>query len=261
MQLLLVTAGTAEAAVEGRNEMSVKRFVLVALLAAVVVTPAWAARTPLSEEQRFAPQAAIDFAPHPELFGTQETFNSSAATFPQWTDMERRAAKEFAADDHACSSRADTHCTPAEWSQLVAELRPLPLREKIERANEAMNRLPYIPTAVNWHRSMYWEAPFQFLRHGGQCQDYAIAKYFLLRQAGVPAEAMRMVVLRDTAIAEDHAVLAVYVDGQAMVLDNLRADIVSTDRATAYRPYYSINETGWWRHTGARAQGFAMASR
>ena len=37
---------------------------------------------------------------------------------------------------------------------------------------------------------------------------------------------MRMVVLRDTAINLDHAVLAVYVDGEPQLLDNLRGDIV-----------------------------------
>jgi len=100
---------------------------------------------------------------------------------------------------------------------------------------------------------MYWETAFEFLRHGGQCQDYAIAKYLLLREAGVPANLMRMVVLRDAAIGLDHAVLAVYVDGEPMLLDNLHAGIVPASEASNYHPYYSINENGWWYHFGGQA--------
>jgi predicted transglutaminase-like cysteine proteinase len=100
---------------------------------------------------------------------------------------------------------------------------------------------------------MYWESPFEFLRHGGQCQDYAIAKYLLLRAAGVPAEQMRMVVLRDAAIDLDHAVLVVYVNGEPMLLDNLRGNIVPARSVSYYHPYYSINENGWWTHFGGQA--------
>jgi predicted transglutaminase-like cysteine proteinase len=100
---------------------------------------------------------------------------------------------------------------------------------------------------------MYWETAFEFLHYGGQCQDYAIAKYLLLRAAGVPADQMRMVVLRDTAINLDHAVLAVYVDGQPQLLDNLRNDIVAANSVSDYHPYYSINENGWWYHFGGQA--------
>jgi predicted transglutaminase-like cysteine proteinase len=81
-------------------------------------------------------------------------------------------------------------------------------------------------------------------------QDYAIAKYELLRQAGVPASAMRMVVLRDTAIGRDHAVLVVYVDGVPLVLDILDPAIVPAAAGMPYRPYYSINENAWWYHLG-----------
>ncbi|HEX3971291.1 MAG TPA: hypothetical protein VHX19_08200 [Stellaceae bacterium] len=56
-------------------------------------------------------------------------------------------------------------------------------------------------------------------------------------------------VLRATALGEDHAVLVVNVDGEALVLDNLRTDVVPMSAATSYRPYYSINELGWWPHT------------
>jgi predicted transglutaminase-like cysteine proteinase len=200
------------------------------------------------------------YAQHAALFGSYEIYSPSTRRFKQWTDMLARAAVERKEARHVCASRSDTGCVPAEWQGLVTRLRGLDLRRKIAVANRAMNRHPYVPTATNWHRSMYWESPFEFLRHGGQCQDYAIAKYLLLRAAGVPANQMRIIVLRDAAIQRDHAVLAVYVDGEPMLLDNLRGDIVPASAVHDYHPYYSINEKGWWTHFGGQAMSRVAAN-
>ena len=54
----------------------------------------------------------------------------------------------------------------------------------------------------------------------GDCEDFAIAKYFALRDLGFPASQMRIVVLKDTLRNLDHAVTAVYLDGDAWILDN-----------------------------------------
>src|SRR5436309_645079 len=58
----------------------------------------------------------------------------------------------------------------------------------------------------------YWETPFEFIRKNGQCQDYATTKFLLLRAAGVPNDAMRLVVVHDIERDLDHAVLVVYVE-------------------------------------------------
>jgi predicted transglutaminase-like cysteine proteinase len=212
--------------------------------------PAFAARTPATDTSY---EQDYSYAAHGALFGSREVYSSSTWRFAQWTDMMQRTEAAYKASTHTCTSRADTNCTPAEWQSLINGLKGLDLRAQITRVNDAMNSHPYVATAQNWHRSMYWESPFEFLSYGGQCQDYAIAKYELLRAAGVPADLMRMVVLRDTAIGVDHAVLAVYVDGQPMLLDNLRRDIVPASSVSSYRPYYSINENGWWTHFGGQA--------
>ncbi|HEV8015397.1 MAG TPA: transglutaminase-like cysteine peptidase [Stellaceae bacterium] len=190
---------------------------------------------------------------HAALFGSHEVYSQSTWRFAQWTEMLARSAVETKDAQHLCTTQTETQCTPPEWQALLDRMRGLDLRQQIDIANDAMNRHPYVPTMQNWHRSMYWETAFEFLRRGGQCQDYAIAKYLLLRAAGVPAELMRMVVLRDAAIGLDHAILAVYVDGEPLLLDNLRADIVPAAGVGYYHPYYSINETGWWFHFGGQS--------
>ena len=218
--------------------------------ACMAAVPSFAARTPPTDSSY---EQDYSYAKHAALFGSSEVYSPSTRPFKQWTEMLERADAERRDAQHVCASGYDTHCVPAEWQSLVDQLRGLDIRQQIEIANEAMNRQRYVPTSVNWHRAMYWESPFEFLRYGGQCQDYAIAKYLLLRAAGVPADQMRMVVLRDAAIGLDHAVLAVYVDGEPLLLDNLRTGIVPARTVSYYHPYYSINENGWWSHFGGQA--------
>lgn len=216
------------------------------LFLSICAAPAFASLPPATTTA-LASVPKLGFAPTPSLFGTQEIFHADTSPFQQWTGMLTRANAQFAASAASCPN-GRSYCATSEWTQLAAQLAPLPLRAKVERANAALNSVPYVPSARNWGRASFWETPLEFLTYGGQCQDYAIAKYMLLRQAGVAAEQMRIVVLRATAINEDHAVLVVYVDGEALLLDNLRAAVVPAESITTYRPYYSINETGWWQH-------------
>ncbi len=139
-------------------------------------------------------------------------------------------------------------CEPREWHRIVELLKPLDLRAKLTAVNDLVNRYPYTPSSANWNQPNYWETPFEFLHKSGQCQDYAITKFMLLRAAGVPNDLMRVVVLRDMRLGLDHAVAVVYVDGEALMLDNQIAAVTPVAGIHHYQPYYSINETGWWLH-------------
>jgi predicted transglutaminase-like cysteine proteinase len=187
----------------------------------------------------------------PALFGTREVFAPDSSAFFKWHGMLERFAGERRQAAAACAAGAIERCEPAEWGALVAALKPLDLRAKLDRVNAAINGHPYVPSRVNWHESNHWETPFEFLSKGGQCQDYAITKYLLLRAAGVPAASLRVVVLRDTHLGLDHAVTIAYVEGEALVLDNQQREVVPASRLDYYRPYYSINEQGWWLHRAA----------
>jgi predicted transglutaminase-like cysteine proteinase len=216
---------------------------------------AFASRTDISDNSfstttATADSSTINGSPI-TTFGAHQSFGGDLARFTQWTDMQTRNTQEQAATK-PCAQGEASGCTPREWTQLIAEMQGKSLRQKVEIANTAMNQHPYVPTEQNWHRAMYWESPFQFLRAGGQCQDYAIAKYELLRDAGVPANQLEMVVLHATALGADHAVLVAYVDGQSLVMDNMTAQIVPSNQDTTYRPYYALNENGWQRFNGGQ---------
>ena len=66
-----------------------------------------------------------------------------------------------------------------------------------------------------------WSAPLQTLGTGrGDCEDYAIAKYVALREAGVAEDDLRLVIVRDLSLGADHAVTVTRLGGQWIVLDN-----------------------------------------
>ena len=90
--------------------------------------------------------------------------------------------------------------------------------------------------------------PQQFLTKDGDCEDYAITKFYSLLTLGFSNDQMRVVVLNDLNLRVAHAVLVVYVDGVAWLLDNQIRDVVLADAVRHYRAIYSVNETTWWLH-------------
>jgi predicted transglutaminase-like cysteine proteinase len=168
-----------------------------------------------------------------------------------------RFSQQEHSPDTACSDSA-ANCPAEIWKQLVAELRALPLRARIERVNDILNRVPYVPAAVNWHDAAYWETPYEFLARGGQCQDYAIAKYLALRESGVPENALRFVVVHDNQAELDHAIALVDVDGVSLALDNQLAAVTPVELLRQrYSPYYALNDQGWWSYMSPSAMPVA----
>lgn len=75
----------------------------------------------------------------------------------------------------------------------------------------------------------------------GDCEDYAIAKFVALQEAGVSADDLRIVILQDDIRNEYHAVVAARLDGNWLMLDNLHMVMVEDRRVRAYHPVFLIN--------------------
>jgi predicted transglutaminase-like cysteine proteinase len=195
-----------------------------------------------------------------ELFGMQEVYSTNLTPFTKWDGVVARVERERADGTAICEMQTTNQpCVAQWWASFVAELSRLPLRERIARVNSVLNQVPYVTAQANWHDPNHWETPYEFLARGGQCQDYAIAKFMALEQSGVPQEALRLAVVRDTEKAADHAVAVVYVDGAALVLDNQNQAVVPASAHGRYRPYYSINRAGWWYPVAEPAGGAKIA--
>jgi predicted transglutaminase-like cysteine proteinase len=185
---------------------------------------------------------------HPKLFGTTETRSSQLGVFTHWTGMIERMRTTPEPFSNVCEVPQEGRCHLKDWNSFLDGLKGLDRHAQLERVNAFMNAFPYIDDITNWGRANYWEAPLEFLHKSGDCKDYAIAKYMSLRYLGWPIDELRIVVVRDVNLSADHAILAVYIDGQILILDNQIRQVTNAESIHHYRPYYSINEEAWWFH-------------
>ncbi|MCH9013371.1 MAG: transglutaminase-like cysteine peptidase [Proteobacteria bacterium] len=190
------------------------------------------------------------------LFGSLEFKSNSLKALPQWRrvlasfPVERAAFDRCLADPAACTSP-----TQKNWRRMVRSAAKLAPRERLTAVNDFFNRWPYRQDAELYGRSEYWATPREFMSRSGDCEDYAIAKYFALRTLGFGREALRIVVLKDRIRGIGHAVLAVYLADDTLILDNLSSLIVSHSRYKHYVPQVSMNETTRWAHVGGNREG------
>ncbi|MBV9559681.1 MAG: transglutaminase-like cysteine peptidase [Bradyrhizobium sp.] len=129
------------------------------------------------------------------------------------------------------------------------------------RSHEGRARLGQVNRAINlaihpmsdlaqYGEEDVWSSPLvTFDRGAGDCEDYAIAKWIALQLAGVAAEDLQIVVLRDAMNGEDHAVTAARLDGHWLMLDNRRMAMVEDSAVRNYRPLFSIGEAGVMRYS------------
>lgn len=144
----------------------------------------------------------------------------------------------------------------AQWNE-AARLAPV---------NQFFNlRLAFRDDQEIWGQADYWASPMETLEKGaGDCEDFAIAKYFSLLAMGTPVQHLRLVYVRATGVpgtpagqATPHMVLAYYANPQAepLILDNLVPEILGASRRTDLSPVFSFNGEGLWRGTQGATAG------
>lgn len=181
------------------------------------------------------------------LFGSEEKASYNLKPFTKWIGMFERFEKDI-------KSRHAQH-DMNQWKAELAQFKGLPLHIMAARINDMINKVPYITDDRNWSKSDYWATPVEFLERGGDCEDFAIAKYTALRALGVPEERLRVAIVHDKIKNIPHAVLAVYTDQGVYVLDNQVKNIINASHLERYRPIYSINRTAWWLHSAPQSGG------
>jgi len=178
---------------------------------------------------------------YPALFGAEEKRSGNIKPFTKWSAM-------FTRFEQAVEQPANQN-TLKTWQAKLQGMQGLALPEMARAVNTMVNATRYIGDDVNWGQTDYWGTPLEFFARGGDCEDFAIAKYASLRALGVPESRMRIAIVQDTQKNIPHAVLVVYTDHDALVLDNQSPLVKTSAEARQYRPIFSINRTGWWLHT------------
>lgn len=194
------------------------------------------------------------YAATPGLFGTIEVPHTSLKPFPKWTGVLKRYFKEQKKRSGNCVQTRFNKCYWIIWNKLLDSTRDESPKKQLNLVNTFMNRFRYIVDPINWGVKDYWASPPQFFKKYGDCEDYAIAKYMSLKALGWNPKDMRIIVVNDMNLKIAHAVLAVKLDGKEYILDNQISIVITSTRIRHYRPIYSVNEFGWWRHYPKRAK-------
>ena len=136
-----------------------------------------------------------------------------------------------------------------KWREILLSDPHMDEAKKLELVNRFFNTLPFVSDLEHWGKLDYWAAPEEFLAtNGGDCEDFAIAKYLTLREIGVPAERMRITYVKAMTLNQAHMVLTYYSrpDAEPLVLDNLQSSIKPASQRQDLVPVYSFNGDNLW---------------
>jgi predicted transglutaminase-like cysteine proteinase len=192
--------------------------------------------------------------PNDEPFGMTAFVQPEGQLATKWHEIqvdlaeEEPILKECVADESKCTSAA------ARFVAIVMNISQQIGRARLELANQQVNSaIRYKTDAEQWGVADRWSTPLQTFATGfGDCEDYAIAKYVALRQSGVPASDLRMVLGYDSRRTggqmrgqmTGHAVLAARSEGSWLVLDNLAQRPWPANDMPYYAPLFVFDTRG-----------------
>ena len=162
---------------------------------------------------------------------------------PQWRGALGRQAE---VGRETCSIVIEATCVRAAWDDVLTRLSGKARPAQLAAINSFVNQVRYRDDRETWGASDYWATPREFFARGGDCEDYAIAKYFALRELGVAASDMLLAVVTDKTERTRHAVLVVAGPSGPVTLDNRTDRIIPWRSLTRYRSIYWVNEEGGW---------------
>jgi len=175
-----------------------------------------------------------------EPFGLAAVGVASGDVLTKWSGVEAdiRAENEILA--HCRDSAEQCPAAAQNFLAIIAQGRARTGRARIGVINRAVNM------AIQPARDpAHWRAPLDTLSLGrGDCKDYAIAKYVALMAAGVAAQDVKLIIVRNLAAGEDHAVVGVRDEGNWIVLDNRWLTLVEDIDMPKVIPLFVLDEQG-----------------
>lgn len=191
---------------------------------------------------------AIAIQPHNKaapLFGMKTEPFAGAAVSGKWSRVRAEIERER---DIVARCHENGAC-PADARKLIALSAAGAGRDgraRIGLINRAVDlAIRPVSDDAQWGVPDRWSAPFETLRSSrGDCEDYAIVKYLALLEAGIFRDDLKIVILKNAFPREHHAVVAVRVDGQWLILDNRTLTLVRDMDLMRATPEYVLDQAG-----------------
>ncbi|MCK9389810.1 MAG: transglutaminase-like cysteine peptidase [Sulfuritalea sp.] len=154
-----------------------------------------------------------------------------------------------------------------DWHEMLEGSKPLTENAKLKKVNDFINRhIAFEDDMSIWNQSDYWATPLETIGQGrGDCEDFAIFKYYSLRNAGVSLTKLRLIYVKarlsgpNGPYLQSHMVLAYYAtpNAEPLVLDSLVGEIKPASQRSDLQPIFSFNSDAIWNGVaGNAAQGY-----
>ena len=181
-----------------------------------------------------------------EPFGLVKVVAPEGTTTREWRKPMTNVKAELR-DIKRCREQPD-QCTQAvrEFEAIVNDAKSQQGRAKIALVNERVNgKIRYKSDQVETGVEDTWNLALAVLtKKVGDCEDYALAKYAALHQAGISDADLRIVLVHDNAVRVDHAVLAVRDDKQWLILDNRWNKLYTDKELRQFKPLFVVERRG-----------------
>ena len=133
------------------------------------------------------------------------------------------------------------------YIQTIKSFEKFPKQKQLIKVNSYLNQLlPQYDSPVDVNID-YWKTPKEFLKSGyGDCEDYAIIKYFTLIKLGFNPKRLYLTVVQDQFSKNLHMVLSYFTpeEDTALILDNLSFRVLKMKKRDDYIYKKFINEEG-----------------
>jgi len=150
-----------------------------------------------------------------------------------------------------------------DWQKVLVGSKSLTEKDKLRKVNDFINsNIGFDDDMSIWSQSEYWATPLETIGQGrGDCEDFAIIKYYSLRDAGISLAKLRLVYVKarlsgpNGPYLQSHMVLAYYAtpNAEPLVLDSLMAEIKPASQRGDLQPIFSFNSEAIWNGVAGNA--------
>ena len=176
------------------------------------------------------------------------------------------------ANQHDGDDQSKSKVRIEEWKNLLNSSTSMNELDKLQLVNSFFNKIPYASDMTHWGKEEYWATPEELINsNGGDCEDFAIAKFLTLIQLGVSEEKLRLTFVKmlggNIASLKDllegklkagssvnfdpdssHMVLVYYPSPESdpLILDNAVKSIESGSMRSDLKPIIAFNNDNVW---------------
>jgi predicted transglutaminase-like cysteine proteinase len=181
-----------------------------------------------------------------EPFGLATVIAPDDAFGVKWRQLQsevrsdERIITQCRAEPNICASPA-----APRFLAIVNEARQYKGLTRIGHINRAINLAIRPMDNAAERGNDEWKSPLAALASGvGNCTAYAITKYAALRDAGIVADELRLIIVPIKSRRGTHMVVAVRNFGHWIILDNRSMALVESSELHDYLPLFTLDHRG-----------------